>query len=111
MKFDRNLVGRCSDPAGSDNRIPTDKNPAISVRGPNESYRNPIVRSDRITTPSDEVPVESESDDWERSPWVIGLAVLDFVSFFENMTYASKDILMSDINVSTKYRNTFNRYI
>jgi hypothetical protein len=26
MKFDRNLVGRCSDPVGSDNRIPTDRN-------------------------------------------------------------------------------------
>jgi hypothetical protein len=79
MKFDKNLVGRCSDPVGSDNRIPTDRSPTISVRVPNGSYRipigrNPIVRSDRITTPSDEVPVEfhrilSESDEWKRSSW------------------------------------------
>jgi hypothetical protein len=68
MKFDRNFVGTRSDPAGSDSW-----NPVTSVRISHGSYRIPIgripiVRSDRITTPSDEIPDEfhrilSESDE------------------------------------------------
>jgi hypothetical protein len=34
MKFDRNFIGRCGDAVGSDNRIPTDRNPITPVRNP-----------------------------------------------------------------------------